>query len=86
MYKVGAENSVADELYRRCHDNTQSYALSTVVPHWLDEVVAGYSRDQVASELVASLTISPEVVPNFTLQNGLLRFKKKVWIPNVPAL
>jgi hypothetical protein len=74
VYKVGAQNSVADALSRRCHDNIQSYALSTMVPNWLDEVVAAYSTDSLASELVARLTIAPEDVPNIVYkeEDGVL--------------
>jgi hypothetical protein len=51
VYKVGAENSVADALSRRHHDSSQNLALSTVAPQWLDEVVAGYQQDPVTAEL-----------------------------------
>jgi hypothetical protein len=86
VYKVGAENSVADALSRRHHDSSQHFALSTMTPQWLDEVVAGYQQDPVTAELVTKLSIAPEVVPHFTLHNGLLRFKNKVWLPNILTL
>jgi hypothetical protein len=49
VYKKGSENRVSDALSRRPHSSEEScLAISTVVPQWCDDVIAGYSSDPQA--------------------------------------
>jgi transposase InsO family protein len=49
-------------------------------------VVASYSQDARAQELLAKLAVSPDSVPNFTLHDGLLRYKSRIWVGADPEL
>lgn len=48
-------------------------AISACSPQWINEVVSGYQHDESALSMMAKLSIDPNAVPHFTLQNGLLR-------------
>ncbi|XP_040379158.1 uncharacterized protein LOC121054199 [Oryza brachyantha] len=51
-------------------------------PTWLSEVVQGYSDDLQASKLLSALAVNSSAVPNFSLQNGLLKYKGRIWLGN----
>jgi hypothetical protein len=53
---------------------------------WPEAVVASYSQDARAQELLAKLAVSPDSVPNFTLHDGLLRYKSRIWVGADPEL
>ena len=82
VYKKGAENRVADALSRRPHSTEACLAISTVVPQWCSEVVAGYTSDPQAQAYIAQLAVDPSAVQHFTLQNGLLHYKNRIWLGN----
>jgi len=82
VYKKGQDNRVADALSRRPHSSETCMAISTVVPQWCSTVVAGYSSDPQASTYITQLSVDPGAVPHFTLQNGLLRYKNRIWLGN----
>jgi hypothetical protein len=46
----------------------------------LEQVTSTYSQDPAALNLLTKLLIASDSVPNFTLTNGLLRYKNKVWL------
>jgi hypothetical protein len=69
---------VVDALYRRA--TTDCQAISVVVPQWLLDVQASYTLDSDAQSLLAKLSLDPNVVPNYTLQNGLLKYKGRIWV------
>jgi len=56
--------------------------VSSAIPQWCAEIVAGYSSDPQAQLYIAQLVVDPSAVPNFTLQNGLLRYKDHIWLGN----
>jgi transposase InsO family protein len=82
VYKKGQDNRVADALSRRPHPSEICMAISTVVPQWCSAVVAGYSSDPQAQTYIAQLSVAPDAVPHFSLQNGLLRYKNRIWLGN----
>jgi hypothetical protein len=59
VYKKGADNSVADALSKRSHDSKEVWALSTVTPKWISDVVASYTNDPKASTLLTKLVVDP---------------------------
>lgn len=85
-YKKGVENAAADALSRRNHDAPQILAMSVASPKWITDVLQSYIDDPVASGLISRLSIDPQAVPNFTLRNGIMRFKNKIWIGAAPSL
>jgi hypothetical protein len=61
-------------------------AISSCQPLWVLAVVDAYQQDPYAQELLVKLALAPETEGLFSLHNGLIRKKGKVWIPAVPAL
>jgi len=86
IYKKGCDNSAADSLSRRAYPEETCCAISVITPQWLDEIISGYQQDSHATALLAKLTTSPDVVPNFTIDKELLKFKQRIWVGNNPVL
>lgn len=61
-------------------DSTEVLSLSVCIPVWLEEVQKGYDQDPHSSQLVAQLTLKSDVLPHFSLESGILRYKGRVWI------
>jgi hypothetical protein len=78
-YKQGRTNKVADALSRATHSNSVM-AISSVVPQWMAQVIKSYEQDIKCSDLITKLSIDPHVVLNFSLSQGLLRYKGKLVI------
>jgi hypothetical protein len=79
VYKKGCENRVADALSRRIPED-QSLAISMSSPQWLDRVTSAYAQDPTAQDLLTKMVVSPSSVPNFSLVNGVIRYKQRVWL------
>jgi hypothetical protein len=71
---------VADALSRKSFHSAHCQAVSTVVPQWISEVLSGYSKDAHALNLVAKLSIDDKAVTHFSLSQGILRYKNRIWI------
>jgi hypothetical protein len=80
--KKGTENRVADALSRHHDPPSQLLALSTCTPIWLDKVQQGYANDSYAQQMISVLSIDPTSVPNFSWQDGVLRYKNRIWLGN----
>ena len=55
-------------------------SISCVIPVWIEQVTASYTEDAKCLELIAKLSIDSDVVPSFSLQNGILRYTSKIVI------
>jgi len=51
-------------------------------PDWLARVREGYYDDPVAVKLLKDLSDNPSAVSSFTLHDGILRHKGRVWLGN----
>ena len=80
MYKKGVDNRVADALSRKSSHEATCAAISSCQPQWISEVLNGYQQDEVTLSILAKLTIAPNTVPHFTLSEGVLRYKSRIWI------
>lgn len=78
-YKKGKENKVADALSRVSHD-TAVMAFSQAIPVWMEQVTQTYENDDKSLELLSILSIDSNAVPHFSLSNGILRYKNKIYI------
>jgi hypothetical protein len=78
-YKQGKENKAADALSRKPH-TINSMVITSAIPLWVIEVLDSYNEDTKCKELEEQLRISPIVVPNFTMANGLIRYKGKILV------
>ncbi|WVZ53784.1 LOW QUALITY PROTEIN: hypothetical protein U9M48_004680 [Paspalum notatum var. saurae] len=84
VYKKGIENGVADALSRRAHIPAVCNALSVTSPVWLH--LHSYNNDADAQSKLARLAIDPEAIPHFSLHNGLLKYKSRIWVGTDPQL
>lgn len=78
VYRKGAGNGAADALSRA--PSSQLAAVSVCQPQWVDEVIASYAGDDHAKELLTELSIDSAAMPNFTLRDGLLCYKSRIWV------
>lgn len=87
IYKKGVENGAADALSRFPSDSVlELSAVSSIVPDWIKEVIDGYATDLDACCKVRTLCISADAVPDFSLKDGVLYFKNRMWIGNNAAI
>jgi hypothetical protein len=70
---------VVDALCRRSSAE-QVLAVSSCIPQWLDQVVASYTDDPQATRLISQLSVHPDAIPDYTLVNGVIRFKNRIWL------
>lgn len=80
IYKQGSENRVADALSRKSMHDSTCAAISTSTPVWIQSVLDGYQQDSQALSLIAKLAIDPQAVSNYTLVDGVLRYKNRIWV------
>ena len=64
----------------------QCAAMSVCQPAWLFEVLQSYDSDPVTQELLAKLSDSSMSPPNYTIQDGLVCYKGRIWVGNDVAL
>jgi hypothetical protein len=86
QYRKGTENSAADALSRKpvysdaAVADSSCCAMSCVHPTWLQEVLVSYDTDPYAQQLLTKLAVDNSAVLDFSLHNGVLRYKVKVWV------
>lgn len=80
IYKKGTDNRVPDALSRKSAHDSDFAALTACTPQWIQEVVTGYQDDSHASSVLAKLMLDDQAVPKFSLHNGLLKYKGRIWI------
>nr|XP_051225897.1 uncharacterized protein LOC127343754 [Lolium perenne] len=85
QYKKGTGNNAADALSRVGHLLTAN-ALSVCQPNWVQEVINSYTTDSEAQSLLAKLAIYSPNEEGFSLHQGVIRFKNRMWIGNNAAL
>lgn len=85
-YKEGSENRVADALSRMPHPDAELLVVTCQQPLWLQDVVATYQDSQEAQELLTRLAIKNNIDDHFSLQAGLIRYKKRLWLPSSSPL
>ncbi|WVZ83700.1 LOW QUALITY PROTEIN: hypothetical protein U9M48_030821 [Paspalum notatum var. saurae] len=78
-YKKGKENKAADALSRTpLHQSV--LPITVITPTWIQEVQNSYITDERCQQLLTKLTVAPSSFPNYTLRNGLIRYKVKLFI------
>jgi hypothetical protein len=78
-YKKGKENRAADALSRR-PQTPHLMSVSIAMPLWIIDVLTSYTEDGKCKELEEQLRINATAIPNFTLTNDILRYKKKIYV------
>jgi hypothetical protein len=77
-YRKGNENRVANALSRRGH--CELGVVLAMVPQWLDDIQSGYMNDPKSRDLLSKLYIDPSALNHFALQDGLIRYKGRMWL------
>lgn len=95
-YKRGKENKAADALSRRSHDSTEHvpdsvheaslFLISFPCPLWLDLLKDSYNSDITYQQLLSQLADSSLTSPGFSLQNGLILYKKNIFLSSSSPL
>jgi hypothetical protein len=67
------------------HLNTLQ-AVSMVKPDWMQEVLHSYATDPRAQKLLSQLAITSPNIAGYSLDNGIIRYKNKLWIAQNSAL
>jgi len=84
QYRKGTENGAADALSHRFHPE-QLTAISSVQHQWLTSVTQSYASDPKAHDLLIRLAFDPASVPPFTLSQGIIRYKNRIWLGSYPS-
>lgn len=81
VYKKGLDNRVVDALSRK-EGHQEVHAMSISKPKWLEIVLEGYQKDETTKQLLIELSISGTNDKGFSLTDGLIRYKGRVWLGN----
>jgi len=81
QYKKVINNNAADAL-SRCEWPNSVNAISECIPSWIQRLQEGYSYDETAPKLLTELAVTPENQQGYSLKNGIIRFKGRVWVGN----
>lgn len=80
VFKKGSDNSAADALSRHPNVESSCLAISSCTPKWVAEIADSYSQDSATTDIIAKLVVDASAVPNFSWQDGLLRYKNRIWV------
>lgn len=86
QYKKGIQNGAADALSRKPPTSSAIFVMSTVQPAWLTSMINSYENDERAQHILQQLAVDSSAVSGFTLHQGILRYKNRIWVGADPAL
>ena len=81
-YKKGIHNRAADALSWRPAPDSCLLTVTQYRPTWMLDIVEAYTTDPIAQELLTRLTLSSPTEDHYSLRDGLIRYKDRIWIPN----
>lgn len=74
---------MADALSRKpVTSDTEVIAISVNRPAWLETIVHSYFTDPHCKQLLEQLVVATDNTSDYSLSNGILRFKGRIWIGN----
>lgn len=79
VYNKGSENGAADALSRLPKAETL-FGISSCQPAWLEDVLTSYNCNPQAQKLLEQLAIRPDPKNRFTLAQGIIRFRDRIWL------
>lgn len=86
VYRKGTSNAAADALSRKFQGDSELSVVSSCTPTWLLEVAQGYESDAFSSELLAALSLKSDARTDYSLHDGIIKYKGRIWIGNNAAL
>jgi hypothetical protein len=84
-YKKGYENKAADEL-SLIGAHLELNAISAIILVWVQEVINSYHSDSTATSLLQELAVSSPNAQGYSLVDGVIRHKTKIWVGSNSAL
>jgi len=81
QYKKGITNAAVDAL-SRVMEEPPILAISLSTPTWLNRLQQGYEDDDEAKQLLAELSLHEENSRGFSLHNGIIKKKDRIWMGN----
>lgn len=84
-YKKGSDNGAADALSRAQHAEQLS-AISVCQPAWLQDILSSYNSNPQAQRILERLAIRPDPKQRFTVVQGIIRFRNRIWLGGSTAL
>lgn len=84
VYRPGTDNRVTDAL--SCLPLAVCATVSSLTLVWVNSVLASYCNDPFVTSLMSKLALDPVVVPKYSIQSGLLRYRSHIWIGQDPTL
>ncbi|XP_026415231.1 uncharacterized protein LOC113310676 [Papaver somniferum] len=80
-YRKGADNLVVDALSRvKFGGDSSCHALTQVQPSWLQGIQDSHIDDAIAGKWIPELTTKSQETRYFIYQQGILRYKKRIYI------
>lgn len=64
----------------------QCFAISSLLPAWLEEVQQSYDEDQDFQNLIASIVIDPSSQQHYSYDQGILRYNGRLCVGSHEAL
>jgi len=81
QYKKVINNNATYAL-SRCEWPNLVNAISECIPSWIQRLLEGYSYDETAQKHLTELAVTLENQQGYSLKNGVIRFKGRVWVGN----
>ena len=85
VYRKGKENLAADALSRVGH-LLSIQVVSETKPIWIQEVLNSYATDPRAQAILTRLAVHSPDEEGYNLEQGLIKYRSKVWIASNSAL
>jgi hypothetical protein len=78
QYKTCSSNVAADALSH--YETKMVGAISSCAPSWQENLAAGYHDNEEDKKLLAALSMPGTHPVGFSLMDGLIRFKSRIWV------
>lgn len=85
IYRHDKENAAADAFSRVAHLYAIQ-AVSSTQPVWIQELLNTYATDSFAQKLLTQLAMQGSDDQGYTLEEGVIRYKGKLWVAENSAL
>lgn len=78
-YKKGVDNGAADAL-SRSPPFEMAMAITSGQPAWLTDILNSYNSNPQAQRLLEQLVLRPDPKGRFSLVQGIIRFRDRIWL------
>lgn len=86
QYKKGRENIAADSLSPKRREEGNNMAITAIIPTWVQEVIDSYEGAPQIQRIITELLLDPSAQPSYSYNQGVLRYKERIYIRSVGNL